>query len=270
MRFDLHTHHIRCGHAEGTIEDYIQAAIRNGLTVIGISDHSPFFGRNEDHPNPHVAMAKSMFLAYIDEVLTLKAKYAKKIDVLLSMESDFFPDVIDAYRKAYQNVPFDYIIGSVHLSNGVSIFNKTRWNGLNDHEKIKQKEDYYRLIQQSAQSGLFQVLGHIDAMKGYYPAFSDIQTPIVDQTLKIISECGVAVEVNTSGKTKWSGGWYPSDEMLERAHYYGVKLTLGSDSHTPERVGDDFDRVANKLHEIGYREWYYYKQKQAIAVPLER
>jgi histidinol-phosphatase (PHP family) len=31
--FDLHTHHHRCGHALGEIEDYIQAAIekRDGL-----------------------------------------------------------------------------------------------------------------------------------------------------------------------------------------------------------------------------------------------
>ena len=25
MKFDLHTHHVRCGHASGNIEDYIQS-----------------------------------------------------------------------------------------------------------------------------------------------------------------------------------------------------------------------------------------------------
>jgi histidinol-phosphatase (PHP family) len=72
------------------------------------------------------------------------------------------------------------------------------------------KEAYYRLIQQSAKSGMFQVLGHIDAMKGFYPAFSAIETPIIEETLKVIADEQVAIEVNTSGKTKDCGGWYPS------------------------------------------------------------
>lgn len=33
--FDLHTHHQRCGHARGNIRDYIEAANRNGLGMIG-------------------------------------------------------------------------------------------------------------------------------------------------------------------------------------------------------------------------------------------
>lgn len=44
MKFDLHTHHFRCGHADGTIRDYIEAGISAGLGVIGISDHTPYFG----------------------------------------------------------------------------------------------------------------------------------------------------------------------------------------------------------------------------------
>ncbi len=34
VRFDLHTHHERCGHAIGTIEDYIKQAIQYDLDYI--------------------------------------------------------------------------------------------------------------------------------------------------------------------------------------------------------------------------------------------
>lgn len=74
MKFDFHTHHERCGHAEGTIEDYIRSAIEQGLDMIGISDHSPYFGDEEDHSHPEVAMAKSEFPNYVEEVLRLKKK----------------------------------------------------------------------------------------------------------------------------------------------------------------------------------------------------
>ncbi|WJH32327.1 histidinol-phosphatase [Paenibacillus sp. CC-CFT747] len=268
MKFDLHTHHSRCGHAEGEIRDYIEAALKAGLQVIGISDHSPYFGSKEDHAEPGIAMAKSEFTHYISEVLKLKEEYKDRIEVLLGVESDFFPEHADLYKQMYEPYPFDYIIGSVHRSGGVSIFNKNRWKGLSKNDQIKAKDEYYDLIRQSADSGMFQILGHIDAMKGYYPEFSRIQTKMVEETLKIIGGHGIAIEVNTSGKTKTVGGWYPADDMLERALFYNIPITFGSDAHLPSRVGDDWEEVQRKLREIGFKEWVYYRRKEMQKVPL--
>lgn len=268
MKFDLHTHHDRCGHAEGTIRDYIDSAAAQGLQVIGISDHSPYFAESEEQPWPGIAMAKSEFARYVSEVLKLKEEYSGRIEVLLGVESDFFPEHIDTYKKIYEQYPFDYIIGSVHKTDGISIFNKNRWKKLNDAEKLRQKELYYDLIRQSAHSGMFQILGHIDAMKAYYPEFSGIQTAAIEETLRIIGQNKMAIEINTSGKMKDCGGWYPANEILERALHYGVSVTFGSDAHVPGRVGDEFEEVKSLLKSIGYKEWVFFRQKQRIAVEL--
>jgi histidinol-phosphatase (PHP family) len=151
---------------------------------------------------------------------------------------------------------------------GVSIFKRGRWEGLSEEEKVRTNETYYSLIEQSARSGMFQILGHIDAMKGFYPDFSDIQTAVVEHTLQVIGECDVAIEINTSGKTKDVGGWYPSDEILEMAKHYGVKVTFGSDAHDPNRVGEEFELVQAHLKKIGFKEWIYFKNKQRIEVSL--
>ncbi|MBP1916481.1 histidinol-phosphatase (PHP family) [Lederbergia galactosidilyticus] len=268
IKFDFHTHHDRCGHARGKIRDYIEAAIANGLNMIGISDHSPYFASEEDQAHPGIAMAKSSFATYVEEVLALKEEYKTKIDVLLGVESDFFPEHIPLYRKQYAQYPFDYIIGSVHHVNGINIFNRDRWDGLTKEEIKQTKDRYYDLIAQSAQSGLFQILGHIDAMKGFYPVFSQIETEEIERALKIIGEYPVAIEINTSGKTKDCGGWYPSDEILEKALYYGVKVTFGSDAHDPERVGDDMEEVRQRLKEIGFNDWAYFKEQQMVLTSL--
>jgi histidinol-phosphatase (PHP family) len=268
MKFDLHTHHYRCGHAQGEIHDYIEAAIKADMQVIGISDHSPFFAHESEQQFPQIAMAKQEFPLYVAEVLQLKQQYASKINVLLGVESDFFHEHAEIYRLQYAKYPFDYIIGSVHVSGGVSIFNKNRWNDIREDEVLRHKEEYYRYIQLSAKSGMFQVLGHIDAMKAYYPEFSNVRTPIVDETLQIISEYGVAIEVNTSGSTKLVGGWYPTDDILERALYYAVDITFGSDAHVPSRVGDDWEKVQEKLRDIGFTSWVYYQNKQRQVVSL--
>lgn len=269
MKFDLHTHHFRCGHADGNIRDYIEAGIAAGLSVIGISDHTPYFGRKEDQPFPRIAMAKQEFQHYVEEVLRLKQEYEGVIDVLLGIESDYFPEHKEIYRETLNRYPFDYVIGSVHSVGSVSIFNKNRWKGLSTKEQIRSKEEYYSLIRESAGSGMFQILGHIDAMKGNYPAFSDIPAAeAIDETLRVIAEHDVAIEINTSGKTKMSGGWYPSDSILERALHFGVQVTFGSDAHTPSRVGDEWEIVAQRLKEIGFQEWVYFKAKQKVSVPL--
>lgn len=268
LKFDLHTHHNRCGHAEGTIEDYIKAAITYELNYIGIADHSPYFDREEDHPVPRITMAKSDFPYYVEEILKLKEKYKDKIHVLLGVECDYFPSLMKPYQKALSQYPFDYIIGSVHFVDDISIFKKGRWDDLSQEQKVKTKEDYYHLIEKSAKSGMFQILGHIDAMKGYYPEFVSIETDVVDQTLKVIGEHNIAIEINTSGKTKDVGGWYPSDDMLERALHHKVPVTFGSDAHTPDRVGDEFEQVQMRLKEIGFREWVYFVNKKPQKVSL--
>lgn len=268
QRFDLHTHHKRCGHAVDDIRDYIEAAIKMELDVIGISDHSPYFHSEKDQLYPHITMKKSEFTTYIDEVLALKREYEGEIDVLLGVESDFFPEYLSYYREAFAQHPFDYIIGSVHYVEGDGIFNKRRWDGLSEATKVQVKDKYYELIALSAQSGLFQILGHIDAMKGFYPAFSQIESSQLEKTLQIIGEEQVAIEVNTSGGTKYCGGWYPSNEILEKALHYNVAITFGSDAHKSERVGEDFDLVKAQLKEIGFKEWCYFKEKQKIIVPF--
>ncbi|WP_046215804.1 histidinol-phosphatase [Paenibacillus wulumuqiensis] len=269
MRFDLHTHHYRCGHADGDIRDYIEAAIAADLQVIGISDHTPYFGSDEEQPFPNTTMGKSELKNYVQEVLDLQKEYAGKIDVLLGIESDYFPDHAQLYQQTLAQYPFDYIIGSVHFSDGYSIFDRTRWEGMDTAAQVAAKSEYFRLIGESAKSGMFQILGHIDAMKSNYPAFTDIQAPeALDQMLQTIAESGVAIEVNTSGKIKVCGLWHPVDDILERAYHFGVEVSFGSDSHIAQRVGDDFDLVARKLREIGYTEWVYYKQKQRQVVAL--
>lgn len=270
MKFDLHTHHDRCGHASGTIEDYVKSAIEAGISAIGISDHSPYFAHEHDHPQPGIAMARSEFPNYIAEVLRLKAKYEGKIEVLLGVESDYYPDHIDLYRSTYERYPFDYIIGSVHQTRGVSIFNRTRWKKLPEDRHAEEKRHYYELIRQSADSGVFQVLGHIDAMKGYYPGFADIAgaEDAIDEALRAVARNDIALEINTSGKTKDCGGWYPTDALLERALHYGADVTFGSDAHVPGRVGDEWDDVQRRLREIGFKRWVYYRQKHKVVVTL--
>lgn len=252
IRGDYHTHHFRCGHAKGSIEEYIQAAIRLGLAEIGISDHSPLYWQEGDHPWPGSAMAMSHFPDYIDEVLTLKRKYAGKIRVLLSMEADFLPGHVERYRELVTDCPFDYVIGSVHYCDGLHIYNQQRWRGGADPEATYR--EYFRLIRESARSGLFDVLGHITGLMAYGPRPSTaLLDKEFDETVHTLAETGVAIELNASGIRKGGDHPFPCAPLLRRCIEAGVPLTYGSDSHLPSEVGHAREVVATLLKDA--RRW---------------
>ncbi|TBL78949.1 histidinol-phosphatase [Paenibacillus thalictri] len=268
MTFDLHTHHRRCGHAAGDIEEYIRAAADFGLTAIGISDHSPYFAASEDHPAPGLAMAASEFPRYIEEIVRLKKKYEDRIEVLVGVESDFFPEHVGKYDQIYRQYPLDYIIGSIHVTNGKHVSqNMHIWYELDEEQLERERDIYFGLLQQAAKSGVFHIIGHMDLVRRYYRDFMGTCGALVEQTVKVFAETGVTMEINTSGIMR-SEGTNPCLEVLELAHRYGVPVTFGSDAHKPVRVGEHWEEVMRMLKEIGYRELQMFRGRQPVRIPI--
>ena len=50
--YNYHCHTKRCGHASGTDEEYVEAAIKAGYKVLGFSDHGPY--SLYPHPGSHM------------------------------------------------------------------------------------------------------------------------------------------------------------------------------------------------------------------------
>lgn len=268
MRFDLHTHHERCGHARGDLRAYIEAAVDAGLDAIGVSDHSPHFAEPQDQALPGVAMAKSEFSAYVAEARALRREYADRIEVLIGVESDYFPEHESCYRVAFSRQPLDYLIGSVHRLDGVDLFQRERWEGMEKKQLRDARERYCDLVARSASCGMFDVLGHVDVIKATCPEIAGLATPAVDRMVRAIAAADVTMEINTSGNTKDCGGWYPAPDILERARRYGVKLTFGSDAHDPGRVGEDHEQVRQAVHDLGFRRWYVFRERRRLSIPI--
>jgi len=243
---DHHTHHVRCGHAAGSIEEYIQAALALGLEEIGITDHAPLYWMEGDHPWPGSAMARSELPHYVEEVLLLKRRYAGRIRVLLGLESDYAPGFEDFYRDLRAAYPWDYWIGSVHQLLGSHIYQAERWNRGADPAEVY--TGYFRLVRKSARSGLFDVLGHITGIMALSPRPTpELLEREFEQTVRAIAETGVAVEVNTSGLRKGLLEPFPAGPLLRRLRDAGVPLTYGSDSHLPSEVGHGRELAAELL-----------------------
>ena len=106
MKVDLHNHTSLCNHASGTMEEYIQVALQKGVDVFGFSCHNPM-----DFDKKYRMRFEELSL-YLDEILRLKEKYAKEIEILSALEIDFLPPFM---KDSLFDLPLDYRIGAVHF-----------------------------------------------------------------------------------------------------------------------------------------------------------
>ena len=79
MKNNYHTHHYLCMHAEGDSFDYIEEAIKNNFSEIGISDHGPI------NADAFKRMSINQFYnVYLKELNLAIDKYKDKIKISFS------------------------------------------------------------------------------------------------------------------------------------------------------------------------------------------
>lgn len=267
IAIDYHTHHVRCGHAYGQIEDYIKQALALGLSEIGISDHAPIYWQDGDDPMPNIAMPKAELPAYVDEVLRLKAHYAERIAVRLGLEVDYIEGAEDICAAMLAPYPFDYVIGSVHYVHGRNVYDPQLWKGVSD--PLTTYAEYYRLLTKSAQCGMFDVIAHSTAVIAFAPKpIPQAIEPLQDAALVALREADVCMEINTSGYRKVGSEPFPSERMIARAHQLGIPLTFGSDAHSPSEVSYAQDRVEAMLSRLGVIELARFESRQRTTISL--
>ena len=256
MNFDYHMHTtLSDGH--NTHEEMVISAIEKGFDEIGFSDH--FCIRQ-----PCSWAVGADAIAHMEEkVAEIKIKYSDRISILFGIEVDYFSDMEEEIKASLQPFNFDYIIGSIHFLDG--------WNYDTDKSRYTEfsndylYEWYFRELQKAAKSGLFDVMAHPDLIKKFriWPETSKKQ--LFEQTAAVFAGSGVAFEVNTSGKDRPCGAFFPGPELLESFFKAGVPVTLGSDSHQKEQIGRYFDDARTILREIGYTEMIRFTGRKGVA-----
>ncbi|MCR8643341.1 histidinol-phosphatase HisJ [Paenibacillus sp. N1-5-1-14] len=268
MFIDYHTHHERCGHAVGRLEEYIERGIAIGLDQLGLSDHMPLLHVDPATYLPEMAMAMDELPRYVEEALHLKEKYKGQIDIRVGLEGDYIEGYEQQIERIIKAYPWDYVIGSVHFLGtwDVSDFRQlAQWDNRDVNVVYRQ---YYDAVQKAAKSGLYDFLGHIDMIKrfGYKPA--EDMLALERETLGIIKDNNMAIEVNASGLRHQVNSMYPSRDLLEYACQIGIPVTMGSDAHAPERLAENLEVAQKCLKEIGFTELATFCSRSRILLPF--
>lgn len=113
--------------------------------------------------------------------------------------------------------------------------------------------------------GGFDALGHMDFPKRYYGKIYYEEATINEIFRNLLDE-DLVIEINTSSLRKGHEQMMPSGKLLEIYKANGGKyVTIGSDSHVVEDVGEDYVMAKSLLEEVELQE-VVYKQRQRCIV----
>jgi histidinol-phosphatase (PHP family) len=257
MIADYHIHTHMCRHAEGEPREYVERAIELGMTEMGFADHLPFLGGWE--PRHELTDDWAMDLAEMDDYVALvhglAEEYAADVRILLGIEADFIPETLEDTAAVLTTYPFEYVIGSIHVVGDRFGF---------DHPEMESRLASYGLdriylesldlARQAAESGLFDVVGHLDHAKKFAlrPDDEGAVAAAASAALRAVAAAGMALELNTGGLRKQVAEAFPGPSLLAEAGTLGIPLVLGSDAHRPEDVGHAFVRAAALARAAGY------------------
>lgn len=255
---DYHMHTPLCGHAVGEPSEYAQTAVKLGLEEIGFSDHAPFVHTVD----PGVTMNVKQLPEYYHMIENVRKEYHGSLRIKIAIEADYIPGYEDKTKTILEDYPYDYVIGSVHFIKDWGFDNPHERNQWDEKDVNQVYRDYYQLLRQCAQAGLYNIMGHVDLVKKFcYRATEDL-TDEVRKTAQIFKECGVAIEINTAGLRKPIKEMYPALENLKIYCDAGIPLTFGSDSHAPNDVGRDFEGAVALAIKAGYSEYVLFKNRK--------
>ena len=91
MIASYHTHTFRCLHANGEDEEYVKAAIAEGIKILGFSDHAPIPYTNGYKSG--IRMTPDETDGYFSSIISLREKYADKIAIHIGFEAEYYEPV---------------------------------------------------------------------------------------------------------------------------------------------------------------------------------
>ena len=243
MLIDYHMH-TRLTDGIGMPLDYAKIALERGLDEIGCSDHAPLGNRDTDW-----TMKVSDLDTYVGWVREAQKKLPA-LSIKLGLEVDFIPERQDWIRELAAMHPWDYFLGSVHYLGEFPVDRSAEdWKGQDVEGRWR---EYFDMWTQAARSRLFDSLAHPDLPKKFNFRPKTDFTSVYESALRAVAESGVAIEVSTAGLRKPCKEIYPSETFLKIAHGLNVPITLGSDAHLPQDVGQGFGAAVALARACGY------------------
>lgn len=262
--YDLHTHSSFSVDSQTPIQAYCDKAVELGLQSLTITDHVD---------TTHADMGFGFFrpAEFMAEIDRCRRLYGDRLELLSGVEVSeihrFRPDV-DALLQTYD---FDLVIGSLHWIGDVLVDQSSSYFSTRTRDQAC--EDYFSELRLMCQSGGFDVLGHLDYFKRYFPDPDYDVTryeSLVRPVLAALIQNNIALEINTSPLSKPVKETMPGPIVVQWYRDMGGEmLTVGSDAHSISRLADGWDVALEMVEKANLKHLTLFRRRTPVVIPLE-
>ncbi len=223
---NYHTHTKRCGHAKGEDRDYVEAAVRAGIQVLGFSDHVPL-PPGSIASDPGIRMSPELLGDYFDSLLALREEYAGRIELHIGFEAEYLPSCFARLQEMLSEWPCEYLILGQHFledgANGI-------YMGM-PFDDARILERHVDSVIDAIDTGAFCCIAHPDIAN--FKGDEKVYFSQARRLCRAAKEAGLPLEVNVLGMQELR--WYPRGLFFEAAAEEGCALVIGVDAHDPRR-----------------------------------
>jgi histidinol-phosphatase (PHP family) len=254
-------YHIHTTFSDGKAdpEDYVAQGIAVGLNEIGFSEHLNLFVEDQ-----RWCMDLHRIPEYISHIRKIK-KTASGIKVKTGLEVDFFPGKEKEIYEFIKDLALDYVIGSVHYMGETTVDSGPDFYENKNIDEIY--KNYFEYVNGAVASGIFDIIGHCDLVRIFNFKPSGNPEPYYRELASNMRIHDVAFEINTNGRNRVLGDFYPDRRFLKIFCEENVPVCVNSDSHFPARVGQYFDEAYTLLKEAGYKEMAVFDKRERFMEP---
>ena len=265
---DNHTHSRFSFDGSDSPDALCEAAIRNGVNEISITDHYDIDGITERIYTPYLAKEAR------ESVLAAREKYAGRLQVNYGIElgqANHMPAESAAFLRENG---FDYVLGSIHNLRGVPDFCFMKYEEMSDRLIELLIERSLDEILEIARMDSITTLAHITYPHRYATlAHRDVDlmqfTDRFRAIFKEIVERGISLEINTS-TLRTAGITMPTYPVFRLYRECGGELvSFGSDSHKAEYIGYRIPEAQKMLSDMGFAYQTVIRNGKPYPLPLK-
>ena len=233
--FDYHIHTTHSGDGQVPDRAQIWAAIYMGLDEICITDHMEVHFPLAKHLNFELDVP-----SYVSELQDLAQEFRTEINVKWGLEVGLQNHSLAETEQRLEGYPFHYILAARHMFDYEPPY-RPDWNALTKAEVF---DTYLRHILECVKIyRRFNCLAHLT----YYCRMCPAEDPslhyshapdAIDELFTLLVERGQGIEINTSTYKRF-GYCMPDLDIVRRFRELGGEvITVGSDAHMPNHVGN--------------------------------
>lgn len=268
LRFDSHIHSHHSHDSRQSMEDIFRAAKAAGLSGVTITDHADSWYLKKDRVFEHIP-------ASVTEAILADGFYEGELRFFAGIELGDPLNDPEQTRRLLKLAEYDVVLASVHcvrFADWDDAYSRVAFEPSMPDSVIHAFLDaYFEEVLETASTQDYDVLAHLTCPLRYINGLYhrgiaiDPQGACIGKILQAVIDREKAVEVNTAGIGNPEISILPERAILER--YYamgGRRITLGSDAHVPERVGNGFDEAVGLLKEIGFAGYCHYEKRRPV------